>query len=73
VLTGTESSSKATGLQKRMSGHTIPVFVENGIAKPWRRVGDVQFEIQGVPINTLVANLREVDWQRFSPLLRSFS
>lgn len=47
----------------------IPVSVEKGIADTLRvGVGDeLEFEVQGVPLSTRVASLREVDWQRVQP------
>jgi putative ABC transport system permease protein len=47
----------------------IPVSVEKGIAETLRvGLGDeLEFEIQGVPLSTRVASLREVDWQRVQP------
>jgi putative ABC transport system permease protein len=47
----------------------IPVSLEKGIAETLRvDIGDaLEFEIQGVPLRTEVANLREVDWQRIRP------
>jgi putative ABC transport system permease protein len=47
----------------------IPVSVEKGIAETLH-VGlgdDLRFEVQGVPLSTRVASLREVDWQRVQP------
>ena len=70
VLTGTEKLVKGDWVAKADErAQPIPVSVENGIAETLGvDVGDaLQFEIQGVPINTLVANLREVDWQRVQP------
>ncbi len=48
---------------------SIPVSVEKGIAETLGvKIGDsLEFEIQGVPLRTQVANLREVDWQRVRP------
>lgn len=48
---------------------TIPVSLEKGIADTLRvGLGDeLQFEIQGVPLKTHVASLRNVDWQRVQP------
>jgi putative ABC transport system permease protein len=48
---------------------SIPVSLEKGIAETLRvDVGDaLEFEIQGVPLRTEVASLREVDWQRVRP------
>jgi putative ABC transport system permease protein len=47
----------------------IPISLEKGIADALRvGVGDLlQFEIQGVPIATRVASLRQVDWRRVQP------
>ncbi len=47
----------------------IPVSMETGIAETLKvNLGDeVQFEIQGVPMRTRIASLREVDWQRVQP------
>ncbi len=47
----------------------IPISVEKGIAKTLQvTLGDgLQFEVQGVPLRTRVANIREVDWQRVQP------
>ncbi len=69
-LTGTEKLIKgdwvATADERTQP---IAVSVEKGIAETLGvDVGDpLQFEIQGVPIDTRVANLREVDWQRVQP------
>jgi putative ABC transport system permease protein len=47
----------------------IPVSVEKGIAETLRvGLGDeLQFEVQGVPLSTRIASLRQVDWQRVRP------
>lgn len=47
----------------------IPISLEKGIAETLRvGVGDrLEFELQGVPLVTQVANIREVDWQRLRP------
>ncbi|HEY2801105.1 MAG TPA: FtsX-like permease family protein [Chthoniobacterales bacterium] len=46
---------------------TVPVSVEQDIAKDLGlTIGDtLVFDVQGVPIKTRVASLREVDWKRF--------
>ncbi len=58
-------------LQKRMSGpeDTIRVSVDEGIAKTLKvKVGDaVVFDVQGVPVKTIVGSLREVNWRRLMP------
>ena len=47
----------------------IPVSVEEGIAKTLKiGLGDeLIFDVQGVPVRTVVASLREVDWRRLQP------
>ena len=70
ALTGTEKLVKGDWVAKADErAQAIPVSVEKGIAETLGvDVGDaLQFEIQGVPIDTLIANLREVDWQRVQP------
>ncbi len=48
---------------------SIPVSLERGIAENLKvGLGDeIVFDIQGVPVVTHVASLREVDWRRLSP------
>ena len=69
-LAGTEKVVKGTW-HRSFNGEAqpIPVSVEKGIAESLRvDIGDsLEFEIQGVPLRTRVANLREVDWQRVRP------
>jgi putative ABC transport system permease protein len=47
----------------------IPVSLEDGIARNLKvTLGDeIVFDVQGVPVRTTVASLREVDWRRLSP------
>jgi putative ABC transport system permease protein len=47
----------------------VPVSIEDGIAKELEvGLGDeIVFDVQGVPITTRVASLREVDWKRVQP------
>ena len=69
-LAATEKLVKGTWHQS-VNGdlEPIPVSLEKGIAETLRvDIGDaLEFEIQGVPLRTQVANLREVDWQRVRP------
>lgn len=69
-VTGTEQIIRGTW-QGKVSENVqpIPVSVEKGIAETLKvDVGDeLQFEIQGVPLSTRIASLREVDWQRVQP------
>jgi putative ABC transport system permease protein len=69
-LTGTEKLIKGEWREKFADdAQPIPISLEKGIAEALRvDVGDqLQFEVQGVPMATEVASLREVDWQRVQP------
>lgn len=69
-LSGTEKLVKGDWVAKAGNlNQAIPVSLEKGIAETLGvDIGDsLQFEIQGVPMATLVGNLREVDWQRVQP------
>jgi putative ABC transport system permease protein len=70
ALAGTEKLIKGTW-HRQVDGDAqpIPISLEQGIAETLRvDIGDsLEFEIQGVPLKTQVANLREVDWQRVRP------
>ena len=50
-------------------GSPVPVSFESGIAENLNiSVGDtILFDLQGVPVQTQVASLREVDWQNPTP------
>jgi putative ABC transport system permease protein len=69
-LASTERIVKGTW-QARVdsASQPIPISLEKGIAETLHvTVGDsLEFEIQGVPVQTQVASLREVDWQRVQP------
>ena len=47
----------------------VPVSVEQGLAEDLRlALGDeLEWDVQGVPVRTRVASLREVEWRRMSP------
>jgi putative ABC transport system permease protein len=47
----------------------VPISVETGIAKELRvKLGDeMVFDVQGMPVRTRVASLREVNWRRPQP------
>ena len=69
-LTATEQIVAGSWQGKVAAGtEPIPVSVEKGLAETLRvGLGDLlEFEIQGVPIMTRVASLRQVDWQRVQP------
>lgn len=48
-------------------GDTVPISLDKEIAKDFgAKVGDeLVFDVQGVPLKTTIASLREVDWKRF--------
>jgi putative ABC transport system permease protein len=69
-LTGTEQIVKGIWHRKVVANEKfIPVSVEKGLAETLKLdVGDeLEFEIQGVALQTRVASLREVEWQRVQP------
>jgi putative ABC transport system permease protein len=47
----------------------VPISLEEGIAKNLKTtLGDtLTFNVQGIPIVTIIQSLREVDWQRIQP------
>jgi putative ABC transport system permease protein len=55
----------------RVSNHAapVPISVETGIAQELGlKLGDeIVFDVQGVPVRTAVASLREVNWRRPQP------
>ena len=49
------------------SGAAVPISIETEIARNELNVGigdTLTFDVQGVPVTTYVASMREVDWQR---------
>ncbi len=48
-------------------GDIVPISLDREIAKDFEaKIGDeLVFDVQGVPIKTRIASLREVDWKRF--------
>jgi putative ABC transport system permease protein len=48
-------------------GDVVPISLDKEIAHDWNaKIGDeVSFDVQGVPIKTKIASLREIDWKRF--------
>jgi putative ABC transport system permease protein len=51
------------------SSNAVPISLEQGIAKDLQAgLGDeLVFDVQGVPVTTRVASLREVEWRRIQP------
>lgn len=69
-LSGTEKVIEGTWHGRVAAGiEPVPVSLEKGIADHLRvGLGDeLRFEIQGVPVATRIASIREVDWQRVQP------
>jgi putative ABC transport system permease protein len=69
-LAGTETIIKGKWQGKVGANvQPVPVSVEKGIAENLKvDLGDeLQFEVQGVPVTTKVASIREVEWQRVQP------
>ncbi len=48
-------------------GDVVPISLDKELAQDWKtKVGDeLVFDVQGVPIKTKIASLREIDWKRF--------
>ncbi len=70
VVAGEWVSSWAPGAGGMESGDEIvPISVEQGLAKDLKlALGDeLEWDVQGVPVRTRVASLREVEWRRMSP------
>jgi len=63
LLSGTWHSTVAN------SNEPVPVSVEEGVARNLRvGLGDqIVFDVQGVPVTTRVASIRQVDWRRLAP------
>src|SRR5207247_10336938 len=57
------------GERTRELDEPAPVSVEQGLANELRvGIGDgLEFDVQGVPIKTRIASLREVNWRRVQP------
>ena len=68
-LSGTERIINGSWYGTASSDRPIPISVEKGLADSLRvGLGDaLDFDIQGVRIQTYVASLRQVDWQRVQP------
>jgi putative ABC transport system permease protein len=50
-------------------GDLVPISIEEEIAKDLKvGMGDkITFDVQGLPIQTFIANVRKVDWKRIQP------
>jgi putative ABC transport system permease protein len=61
-------AGKFTG-QVSTGTEPVPISVEEGLARDMRvKVGDrIEFDVQGVPLKTVVGSLRAVEWRRMQP------
>ncbi len=69
-LTGTETMDSGKWVAEWASdSDPVPISLEVGIAEEMQvGLGDaLVFDVQGVPVSCVVANLREVDWRRVRP------
>ena len=68
-LFDSERLVRGTWTDENWTEEPIPVSFERDIARSLRvSLGDtLTFDIQGVPVQTKVQSLREVDWQRIQP------
>ncbi|MBA3849482.1 MAG: ABC transporter permease [Opitutus sp.] len=70
ALSDTEKvvAGKFTG-QAPADAERVPISVEEALARDLGvKVGDeIDFDVQGVPVKTVVGSLRQVDWRRMAP------
>lgn len=61
-------AGKFTGQAPAGAGD-VPVSLEENVARDLGvKLGDkIEFDVQGVPVKTVVGSLRQVEWQRLSP------
>ncbi len=68
-LTGTEKITAGAwiGRVTYQAGDVVPISLDRELARDWNAaVGDeLVFDVQGVPVRTRIASLREIDWRRF--------
>jgi len=70
-----ELSDTETLTAGKFAGHVpagtepVPISVEEGLARDMQvKVGDaIEFDVQGVPLKTVVGSLRAVEWRRMQP------
>jgi putative ABC transport system permease protein len=70
ALTNTEKLVAGQFIGRVAAGEArVPISLEQGLAKDLQvQLGDeLVFDIQGVPMTTYIASLREVEWQRLQP------
>lgn len=68
-LTDTEKITEGEwiGRVQYKRGDVVPISLDREIARDFRaKIGDeLVFDVQGIPIRTRIASLREIDWKRF--------
>lgn len=70
VTTDTERVVQGTFTGQAPAGEeAVPISIEEGLARDMSvTLGDeIEFDVQGVPIKTVVGSIRQVDWRRMSP------
>lgn len=70
VLSSTEEVVKGEFSGRVAPGTAaVPVSLEEALARDLRvEIGDeIEFDVQGVPVKTVVGSIRRVDWQRMAP------
>jgi putative ABC transport system permease protein len=70
TLSDTEKLIAGEFIGKVSPGETrVPITMEQGLAKDLQvKIGDeLTFDVQGVPVQTYVTGLRQVEWQRMQP------
>jgi putative ABC transport system permease protein len=63
LIEGTFTGRVGPGVEK------VPISLEQDLARDLGvKIGDeIEFDVQGLPVKTVVGSLREVEWQRMSP------
>jgi putative ABC transport system permease protein len=68
-LRAAEKVTAGRWIGRATNGGAVPISVEEGIARDLRvGLGDeIVFDVQGIPVTTRIASLREVNWRRMEP------
>ncbi|MFQ5683844.1 MAG: ABC transporter permease [Candidatus Binatia bacterium] len=69
MITAGRWQGNAVRRSELITSETVPVSLEKGLAERLEvTLGDkLVFDIQGVPVTTVVSSIRKVDWQRVQP------
>ncbi|HUD82749.1 MAG TPA: FtsX-like permease family protein [Candidatus Saccharimonadales bacterium] len=68
-LRDAEKVTAGRWIGRATNGGAVPISIEEGIAGDLRvGLGDeIVFDVQGIPVTTRIASLREVNWRRMEP------